>query len=470
MSSPLREAIENAMPAGAMRLVRRIHDAGGRICLVGGSLRDQMLGIEIHDWDFATDMLPERVAELFPRAIQVGIRFGTVLVVQSDGSYEVTTFRREGTYSDARHPDSVAFTTSVEEDLGRRDFTVNAMALDLATGLLIDPHGGQRDLGERVIRCVGKAEDRFREDALRMLRCIRIAGQLGFAIEEETYGAIARCAEMLDAIARERIREEFDRILAQPRPSVSLDRMFETGLLERFLPELAICYGVSQNRFHAFDVFHHSLHAVDQASADNRIVRLSALLHDLGKVDARREEPDGRVTFYNHQAWSARKADAIMRRLRYPNEDRIRVVHLIQQHMFHYNSEWTDSAVRRFVRTIGTENLDDLFEARRADTLGNGLRRTAASAELAELRTRITEIVEKDSAFSVRDLDIDGAVLMRELGIEEGPVIGRVLEALLEEVMEEPSHNERARLLARAAEILPEIAAQVPPRRKRREP
>lgn len=469
MTPPLREMIENAMPAGAMRLVRRIHDAGGRICLVGGSLRDQMLGIGIHDWDFATDMLPERVAALFPRAIQVGIRFGTVLVVQADGSYEVTTFRREGTYSDARHPDSVAFTTSVEEDLRRRDFTVNAMALDLATGELVDPHGGQRDLAERVIRCVGKAEDRFREDALRMLRCIRIAGQLGFSIEDETYLAIARCAEMLDAIARERIREEFDRILAQPRPSISLERLFETGLLERFLPELVACYGVSQNRFHAFDVFHHSLHAVDQSTEDNRIVRLSALLHDLGKVDARREEPDGRVTFYNHQAWSARKADAIMRRLRYSNEDRIRVVHLIQQHMFHYNSEWTDSAVRRFVRTIGTQNLDDLFEARRADTLGNGLRRSATSVELAELRARITEIIEKDSAFSVRDLDIDGAALIQELGLEEGPVIGRILEALLEEVLEEPSRNERGLLLARASEILPEIAASVPPRRKRRE-
>jgi tRNA nucleotidyltransferase (CCA-adding enzyme) len=469
MNMSLPHPITDAMPAGALRLIARVRDAGGRICLVGGSLRDMMLGLEVHDWDFATDLRPERVAELFPRAIQVGIRFGTVLVVQADGSYEVTTFRREGTYSDARHPDEVVFTTSIEEDLARRDFTVNAMALDLADSNLIDPHDGRGDLEQRSIRCVGRADERFREDALRMLRCIRIAGQLGFAIEEETYRAIPRCAIMLDAIARERIRDEFDRILAQPRPSISLERLHETGLLERFLQELSDCYGVSQNRFHAFDVFYHSLLAVDQAPQDNPVVRLCALLHDLGKVDARREEPDGRVTFYNHQAWSARKADAILRRLRYPNEERTRIVHLVQQHMFHYNAEWTDSAVRRFVRTIGTENLDDLFEARRADTLGNGLRRSAASAELAELRGRIVEIVAKDTAFSVRDLHVDGEALKSTLGIEEGPAIGRLLEALLEEVLEDPARNERGWLLTRAGEILPAIAASLPPRRKRKE-
>jgi tRNA nucleotidyltransferase (CCA-adding enzyme) len=193
------------------------------------------------------------------------------------------------------------------------------------------------------------------------------------------------------------------------------------------------------------------------------------LLHDLGKVDARSEEPDGRVTFYNHQAWSARKAEAILRRLRYPNEERKRIVHLVQQHMFHYNKEWTDSAVRRFVRTIGTENLDDLFEARRADTLGNGLRRTATSAELTELRGRIVEIVAKDTAFSVRDLRIDGEALKADLAIEEGPAIGRILDALLEEVLEDPDRNEREHLLSRAREILPAIAASVPPRRRRKE-
>ncbi len=469
MSLALPDPIENAMPAGALRLVRRIREAGGRVCIVGGSLRDLMLGLEVHDWDFATDLVPHRVAELFPRAIQVGIRFGTVLIVQSDGSYEVTTFRREGTYSDARHPDSVVFTTSIEEDLCRRDFTVNAMALDLANGALIDPHDGRRDLEERTIRCVGRADERFQEDALRMLRCVRIAGQLDFSIAEETYRALPRCAPLLDAIARERIREEFDRILGQPRPSVSLERLHETGLLDRFLPELSACYGVSQNRFHAFDVFYHSLLAVDQAPADNRVVRLSALLHDLGKVDARREEPGGHVTFYNHQAWSARKAESILRRLRYPNEDRKRIVHLVQQHMFHYNTEWTDSAVRRFVRTIGTENLDDLFAARRADTLGNGLRRSAASAELTELRRRIAGIIEKDTAFSVRDLDVDGDALKQTLGVREGPVIGKILDALLEEVLEDPARNARDRLLARAGEILPDIEANLPPRRKRRE-
>jgi tRNA nucleotidyltransferase (CCA-adding enzyme) len=463
--------IRERLPKGALRVAERLRKADGRACLVGGSIRDLMLGAAVKDWDFATDLPPERVRSLFPHAVDVGIRFGTILVIETDGSYEVTTFRRDGAYSDARHPDTVAFTSSLEEDLARRDFTVNAMAYDLKDDRLVDPHAGRSDLSHRLIRAVGIPEERFREDALRLLRCIRIAGQLGFEIEEETFRALVRCSGLLGAIARERIREEFDRILAQDRPSLAIDRLFETGLLDEFMPELAACYGVSQNRYHAFDVFYHSLCAVDQAPAGNRTVRLGALLHDLGKIDTKHEEEDGgRVTFYNHQAYSARKAEAILRRLRYPNEERERVVHLIQQHMFHYERDWTDAAVRRFVRSVGPELLDDLFAMRAADTLGNGLRRHAVSAELKELQHRIAEIRKREEALSVRDLKLDGRELMRELGLQEGPVIGRLLEALLDEVLEDPARNERAALLARAAEIRPAIEATTPPRRERRIP
>lgn len=461
------DRIEERLPPGARRVASRIHSAGGRVCLVGGSLRDLLLGGDAKDWDLATDLPPEQVRALFPRSVDVGIRFGTVLVLESDHDYEVTTFRRDGRYTDARHPDSVAFTTSLEEDLSRRDFTINAMAYDLGGRSLVDPHGGQEDLRARVVRCVGRPEERFREDALRMLRCIRIAGQLDFAIEEESYLALARMPEWLDQVAPERIREELDRILGQARPSLSLERLHETGLLERFLPELAACYGVTQNQHHAFDIFYHSLYAVDQAPAENRIVRLASLFHDLGKLDTRREE-DGRVTFYNHQAVSARKANTILRRLRYPNDEREAVIHLVQQHMFHYNSDWTDAAVRRFIRTVGLERLDDLFATRQADTLGNGLRRSAQSAELAELRGRIGAILEKDTAFSVRDLKINGADLMSTLAIEPGPLVGRILDALLEEVLDHPERNERERLLARARQLRPEIEPAIPPRRRPR--
>jgi poly(A) polymerase/tRNA nucleotidyltransferase (CCA-adding enzyme) len=459
--------IASQLPPGASRLTERIREAGGRICLVGGSIRDILLGLEVHDWDFATDVPPERLLALFPRAIEVGVRFGTVVVVERDGTYEATTFRREGGYSDQRHPDEVVFTESLEEDLARRDFTVNAIAYDFGASILVDPHGGRVDLGARVIRCVGRPEDRFREDALRMLRCIRIAGQLGFSIEAETYAGIVRSAEGLDRIASERIKEEFDRILTQERPSVSVERLFETGLLERFIPELADCHGVSQNRFHAFDVFYHSLLSADMAPKEHRIVRMAAILHDLGKKDTRQEGPDGRVTFYNHQAFGARKADAILRRLRYPNEERERIVHLVQQHMFHYDREWTDGAVRRFIRTIGLENLDDLFETRRADTLGNGMRRSATSPELEELKVRISEVVRQESALTVRALRVNGSDLMRDLGLETGPAIGRILEALLDEVIEDPAKNEPEYLMRRAAEILPGILASLPPRRER---
>ncbi len=461
------DGIAERFPAGAQRVVRRILDSGGRACLVGGSIRDSLSGLEVHDWDFATDLPPERIRGLFPRSVEVGARFGTILVIEPDGTYEVTTFRREADYADARRPDRVEFTSSLEEDLSRRDFTVNAIALDLGARRLVDPHGGIDDLRARLIRCVGRPEERFEEDALRLLRCIRIAGQIGFAIEDETYRAVIRCARSIRKIAAERIREELDRILEQDRPSVSLDRMYETGLLDSILPELAAAYGVSQNRHHAFDVFYHTLLAVDRAPKENRIVRLSALFHDLGKVETRREEIDGRVTFYNHQNWSARKADAIMRRLRYPTEERERVVHLVRHHMFHYDAEWSDAAVRRFVRGVGIVNLDDLFAARRADTLGNGLRRSADSPELGELRRRIEEIHARDAALSVRDLAIDGEDLMRELGIGPGPAIGRILSALLEEVIEEPARNDFEILLRRSREILPEVLASLPPRRGR---
>jgi tRNA nucleotidyltransferase (CCA-adding enzyme) len=467
-STNIAGLIDPLLPAGAKRLVTRVRGTGGRLALVGGSIRDILLGIEVRDWDFATDLLPERMIEIFPRSVEVGVRFGTVIVVESDGTYEVTTFRREGRYTDQRHPDSVVFTGSIDEDLARRDFTVNAIAYDFETSRLHDPHGGVPDLASRTIRCVGRPEDRFREDALRMLRCVRIAGQLGFDIDGETYDALVRSAPGLDMIAMERIREEFDRILLQKRPAVAIERLFETGLLERFIPELAECYGVSQNRFHAFDVFYHSLMSADMAPEGNRIVRLAAIFHDLGKKDTRTEGPDGRVTFYNHQAYGARKADAIMRRLRYPNEDRERVVHLVQNHMFHYGREWSDGAVRRFIRTIGPENLDDLFEARRADTLGNGMRRSAASPELKELRGRIQDLIAQESALSVKNLAVNGNDLMSGLGIAAGPAIGRILDALLDEVIEDPGKNERGYLMRRAAEICPEIQMKIPPRPERR--
>jgi poly(A) polymerase/tRNA nucleotidyltransferase (CCA-adding enzyme) len=464
----LESAVLNRIPKGALAVAKRIEEAGGRACLVGGSIRDLLLGGAAKDWDLATDLNPERVRTLFPRSVEVGIRFGTVLVLEQDGSYEVTTFRKDGLYSDARHPDTVSFSKSLEEDLSRRDFTINALAFCLRDRRLIDPHSGREDLKNRLVRCVGRAEERFREDALRLLRCVRIAGQLGFAIEVETYAALVRSAEMLDHVAAERIRQEFDRILTQPRPSVSLERLHETGLLDRFLPELASCYGVHQNPFHAFDVFYHSLSSVDQAPSENRIVRLAALFHDLGKVYTRRVI-DGRVTFYNHQLRSAQQADAILRRLRYPNEERERAVHLVRQHMFHYSSEWTDAAVRRFVRTVGRDHLDDLFATRHADSLGNGLRKSASSKELDELRRRIQLLLDKETALSVRDLAVNGNDLKQELGLAEGPAIGRVLDALLEEVLEDPQRNDHEVLMQRAREIAPGIVSATPPRGQKEE-
>jgi poly(A) polymerase/tRNA nucleotidyltransferase (CCA-adding enzyme) len=438
-------------PREVLHLAERLRAAGGQAWVVGGAVRDLLLGREVHDWDLATDLPPERTKSLFPRTMEVGARFGTITVLIREASYEITTFRRDGLYSDARRPDDVRYAEHLEDDLVRRDFTVNALAWDPIENRLADPTGGLDDLDARLLRAVGDPVERFTEDGLRLLRAVRFAAQLDFEIEAETYRALVLCAPRLERIAAERVRDELEKLLLAPRPSSALLLLQETGLLRRILPELSACYGVPQNRHHAYDVFHHTLAAVDAAPPDNRIVRLAALFHDTGKPESREERADG-ATFYAHQSAGRRHVERALRRLRVSGEDRRRVSHLVQHHMFHYRPEWTDAAVRRFLREVGAEHLDDLFALRAADTRGNGLKKRLAP-ELAELRSRIEEEIARQSALTVRDLATDGRDLMAALGLPPGPEIGRLLRTLLEEVIEEPERNERERLLARAREL-----------------
>jgi len=440
-----------AVPPAVLRLATRLRQAGGEAWLVGGAVRDLLLARAVNDWDLTTDLLPERVSEIFPRTHEFGIRFGTVVVIEAGTPYEITTFRRDGVYTDARRPDEVQFTRSLDEDLIRRDFTINALAWDPLQDRLHDPTSGLDDLAAGRLRAVGDPEQRFQEDGLRLLRAVRFRAQLDFEIERDTYRALLLCAPRIERIALERVREELDKLLAAPRPASALDLLHETGLLRRVLPELAACAGVPQNPHHAFDVFYHSLAAVDMAPADDAVVRMSALLHDLGKP-ACREEKEGTASFYAHQIVGERLAETILRRLRYPNEMRTRVRHLVRLHMFHYRPEWTDSAVRRFLREIGPENLEDLFSLRAADTLGNGLRRRLAP-ELKELRGRIEAELARQSALSLRDLAVNGADVMELLAIGPGPRIGAVLHTLLQEVLDDPTLNERERLRERVREI-----------------
>jgi tRNA nucleotidyltransferase (CCA-adding enzyme) len=439
------------IPPGVLAIAQRLREAGGQAWIVGGAVRDLLLARPVTDWDLATDLVPEDVSPLFRRTVDVGVRFGTVRILQGGDEVEVTTFRRDGLYSDARRPDEVSFSRRLDEDLFRRDFTINALAWDPIDGRLEDPTGGRDDLEARLIRAVGDPEERFREDGLRLLRAVRIAAQLDFDLEPATYRALLLCAPRIEKISPERVREELDRLLLAPRPAAALSLLHETGLLRRILPELAGCYGVVQNQHHAYDVFHHTLAAVEAAPPSRRLVRLAALFHDLGKP-ATRGEKHGTTTFYAHQSVGRRLVDRAFRRLRFSNEDRSAVGHLVQHHMFHYRPEWTDAAVRRFLRDIGEEHLDDIFLLRAADSAGNGTRRRA-SPELEALRRRIAVEIERRSALTVRDLSIDGHDLMRELALNPGPELGRILRTLLEEVLEDPELNERGTLLARAGEI-----------------
>lgn len=436
------------VPAPVRDLILRLQGEGHRACLVGGCVRDLIRGTPVLDWDVGTSAVPERVRALFPGAIPTGLKHGTVTVPLPSGPCEVTTFRVESGYSDARRPDQVVFTADIEKDLARRDFTVNAIAWDPASREEWDPFAGRGDIQARTLRAVGDPVARFREDGLRPLRAARFAATLEFEVETETFHALTAARGQVARVAAERIRDELVKMLAAREPSRGFEVLRRSGLLETVLPELAACVAIPQNRYHAYDVYFHTLHTTDAAPQAKPVVRLAALFHDVGKPATRGEKENGDATFYNHQFESARLAEAAMARLRFSRDMTDRVVHLVRQHMFDYRPEWTDATVRRFVRTVGIENVADLFDLRIADNLGNGLK-TGFPHYLGELTERIGRVVEAQEALSVRDLKVDGGDVMRELGLPPGPEVGRVLDRLLEEVIEDPSLNDRKRLLRR---------------------
>jgi putative nucleotidyltransferase with HDIG domain len=443
-----RRLRERRWPAALLEVLERLAGEDHRAVLVGGTVRDALLERAAHDvYDVATDRLPEDVVRCFARVEPLGIAHGTVLILERELRVECTTFRREGAYPDARHPEHVEFTRDLEADLARRDLTVNAMAFDPRTGELTDPFDGVEDLARRRLRAVGDPVARFLEDALRPVRLARLAATLEMEPEAATAAAMSSAKERARQLAVERVRVEFEKLMTAPRPSVGWNLLRAAGLLELWMPELTRCYRVTQNRFHAWDVWDHSLYTCDAAPADKPAVRWAALLHDLGKVDTR-EERDGDYTFYQHQGVGAELADRLLQRLRFPNQQREEIVHLVREHMFDFRPEWSDAALRRWMRKVGVDAIADLFDLRIADVIGNGLR-TGFPTQLERMRERIERLMEQDHALHVRDLAVDGADVMRILGLGPGPRVGEELEALLEEVLEDPDRNQRERLIAR---------------------
>lgn len=425
-------------------MMETLEAAGHEAWCVGGCVRDLRLGRTPEDWDVTTNALPEQMLALFgDRAIPTGIQHGTVTVRTSERAVEITTFRRDGDYRDHRRPERVTFTCSLEEDLSRRDFTVNAMAMNLR-GVFRDPCGGAGDLKMGILRCVGEPERRFREDALRMMRGLRFAADLAFSIHPQTAAGIHRCRELLTEIAPERIQTELTRLLTGQQPAEVL-RAYP-DVLGVFWPEILPMVGLDQrNRHHCYDVWEHTLHALS-ASPPDQVVRYTMLLHDIGKPDCMRLDESGRGHFRGHPVQSARMAEQMLRRLRLDNRTRACIVRLVEWHDRPIAA--TDPAVRRCLRALGEEDLRRLLAVKRADNLAQAPAYQGRQRELDQVEAVLDRLVKENACVSLRQLAVSGRDLLA-LGYA-GPAVGRELNQLLDVVVDGAVPNERASLLDRA--------------------
>lgn len=419
-------------------------DSGHGCYVVGGALRNIAMGEDPEDYDIATDATPEAVMKLFRRSIPTGIKHGTVTVLFEGQTFEVTTFRTEGAYTDGRRPDRVEYVGTIEEDLSRRDFTINGMAYDLVHHHFVDPYGGMKDLERRTVRAIGSPRERFSEDGLRLLRCVRFAGCLGFSVEENTLRALEDEKGRIRAVSPERVREEFSKMLLAEDPTWGLSLLRDSGLMEEILPVLYRTRLTPQERGLDKNVLDHSIRSAAAAPAESLTLRLAALFHDVGKYDTQEGTPPGPLSFHGHEAVSAEETHAVLKRFRYPNAVVDEVCHLIRHHMIRYDESWSDGAVRRFVRTIGRENLENWFALRKADALGKGVP-LKGSPGLRSLSERIDSVVTRESALSVGDLAVSGEDLAA-LGIPRGPEMGVILRALLETVLDDPRQNQPEQL------------------------
>ena len=417
--------------------------------LVGGCVRDLILQKKPHDWDVATNAKPKEIMAVFKNHAFLDNQFGTVTVLtkSQDSSLkevEITPYRLEGPYKDQRHPESVHFTNNLEKDLSRRDFTINAMALKIqgARPIIIDPFQGKKDLEKKLIRAVGNPAQRFSEDALRLMRAVRLATTLDFEIEPQTKKAIQEKASLLANISQERIRDEFVKIINSPRAMAGVEMLRQLSLLHYIIPELEEGYHVSQNKHHIYDVYEHSLRALDYAAQQgfSLAVRLAALFHDIGKPRTKQGEgPE--ATFYNHEVVGAQMTREIMTRLKFPRKMIEKVVLLVRYHLFYYNvGEVGETSVRRLVRRVGLENMPELIQLRMADRIGSGVPK-AKPYKLRHLEYMVERISQ--DPISVKNLKVSGNDVMKILNIPPGPKVGQILNILLDRVLTSPQKNKK---------------------------
>lgn len=450
-----------SIPDNILEIYKKLQNANFEIYFVGGCVRNIILKKEAKDWDLTTNATPEDILKIFPNGFYDN-KFGTVgIPLEKNGVVEITTYRTETEYKDSRHPESVAWGKTIKEDLARRDFTINAIALNLISFdkkipdfEIIDPYDGQKDIENKIIKAVGDANKRFKEDALRLIRAIRIATELSFTIEKKTWEKIAEDASLISHISNERIHDELLRILKSDNAYDGVMLLKDSKLLQFILPELIQGIDVSQvrpGRHHTTDVFTHNVLSLKFCPSKDPVVRFATLIHDVGKPQAQSTDQEGLVIFHNHEMVGAKIAAKICERLRFSRKDTEKIVSLIRWHMFSVNENLTDAGVRRFIRRIGVSNVKDMMDLRVGDRLGGGTQ-TAESWRLKLFKEKIEEQL-KPAPFSINDLAIDGSDIMSSLQIKPGPKVGEILQKLFEEVDEDLSKNNKEYLLSRIKDL-----------------
>lgn len=439
------------MPEKVNKIIGVLQEAGFEAYAVGGCIRDSLLGRTPNDWDITTSAKPMEVKALFSHTIDTGIQHGTVTILLDREGFEVTTYRIDGEYEDGRHPKEVSFTGSLEEDLKRRDFTINALAYNETAGL-IDIFEGQKDLKDGIIRCVGNAEERFTEDALRMLRAIRFSAQLGYRIEENTLAAIHKLAGNLEKISAERIQTELLKLMVSPHPDY-LRTAYECGVTKVFFPEFDLAMETPQKHpHHCYNVGEHILHSLIEVPAD-KVLRLTMLLHDIAKPQCLTVDEKGITHFHGHEEMGAEMSRVILRRLRMDNDTTDKVCRLVRFHDYGNGVAPDRRIVRRAVNKIGEDLFDDFILVKKADLLAQSMYlREEKLSNLAEWDACYREIREAEECVSLRTLAVNGRDLIAA-GLQPGRELGNILKQLLDEVLETPEKNEKDYLISRAKEL-----------------